>query len=183
MKVRLVAVFAALMLMFGVACSTNRANTPDVKNQVQDSLKANNLGDVKVDQDRDKGVVTLSGEVKTQEEKTHAEEVAKENAPGMVVSNEIAVRPEGAEHDARKIDRNLDEGIEDNFKAALTANNLDSQHIRYDAKEGVLTLKGDVDTPQQRELAETTGAKVPNVKQVVNELTVKHSAKATTRRK
>lgn len=182
MKVRLIAVFAALMLMFGVACSTNRANTPDVKDHVKDALKANNLGDVKVDQDRDKGVVTLSGEVKTADEKTQAEEVAKQNAPGMVVSNEIAVRPEGEEHDARKIDRNVDSAIEDNYKAALTANNLDDQHIRFDAKEGVLTLKGDVDTPQQRELAESAGAKVPNVKQVVNELTVKHSAKATHRR-
>jgi len=55
----------------------------------------------------------------------------------------------------------------------LIANHLDSQHIRYDAKNGVLTLKGDVDNTAQREDAEKLAATVPNVQQVVNELDVK----------
>jgi len=91
----------------------------------------------------------------------------------MVVSNEIGVRPEGAEGTAKDIDKNLDAGIEKNYKAALTENRLDNQHIRFESKNGVVTLKGDVDNMQQRQQAEKLAANIPNVQQVVNELDVK----------
>jgi osmotically-inducible protein OsmY len=90
-----------------------------------------------------------------------------------VVSNEIGVRPEGAESEAKKIDSNVDDAIEKDFKAVIIAHRLEKQHIRFDAKNGVLTLKGDVDTPSQREQVEKLAASVPNVQQVVNELDVK----------
>ncbi len=89
------------------------------------------------------------------------------------MANEILVQPEGMEGDAKKIQSNLDDAIEKDYKAAVIANHLDKQHIRFDAKNGVLTLKGDVDTMQQREAAEQLAAKTPNVTQVVNELEVK----------
>jgi osmotically-inducible protein OsmY len=54
---------------------------------------------------------------------------------------------------------------------------MDNQHIRFDSKNGVITLKGDVDTPSQRESAEKMAAKIPNVSQVVNELEVKGAKK------
>jgi hyperosmotically inducible protein len=117
--------------------------------------------------------VTLTGDVKTQEDKDKAEDVAKSAASGFVVSNEIGVRPEGVEGDARKIDSNIDSAIEKDFKAVIIANRLEKQHIRFDAKNGVLTLKGDVDTPGQRQQVEKLAASVPNVQQVVNELDVK----------
>jgi osmotically-inducible protein OsmY len=101
--------------------------------------------------------------------------VAKGAAGGWVVANEIGVRPEGVESAANKIDSNVDSAIEKDFKAVLIANRLDDQHIRYDAKNGVLTLKGDVDTAAQRQEAEKLAATVPNVQQVVNELDVKNA--------
>jgi len=170
---RLLTALIALSLLFGVACSQQRANTPSVKDQVSKALDNANLKDVKVDEDRDKGVVTLSGDVKTPDDKQRAEEIARQNAPNMVVSNEIGVRPEGAEGTAKDIDKNLDSGIEKNFKAALTENRLDNQHIRFESKNGVITLKGDVDNMQQRQQAEKLAANIPNVQQVVNELDVK----------
>jgi osmotically-inducible protein OsmY len=121
--------------------------------------------------------VTLSGDVKTQEDKDRAEELAKTTAAGFVVSNEIGVRPEGDESAAKKIDSNVDDAIEKDFKAVIIANRLEKQHIRYDAKNGVLTLKGDVDNARQREQAEKLAASVPNVQQVVNELDVKGAKK------
>ncbi|PYX57997.1 MAG: hypothetical protein DMG73_11635, partial [Acidobacteria bacterium] len=63
--------------------------------------------------------------------------------------------------------------IEKNFKAALVAKGLDKQHIRFDAKNGVLTLKGRVDSPAQRQEAQQVAASVPNVQQVLNEIEVK----------
>ena len=94
-----------------------------------------------------------------------------------MVSNEIGVRPEGAESDAKKIDSNVDDAIEKDFKAVIIANRMEKQHIRFDAKNGVLTLKGDVDNARQREQAEKLAASVPNVQQVVNELDVKGAKK------
>ncbi|PYY13938.1 MAG: hypothetical protein DMG60_20980 [Acidobacteria bacterium] len=175
---RILALVTILAAVFTIACSQQKANTPDVTDQIKDSLKANNLGDVKVSEDKDKGVVTLSGDVKSEEDKAQAEDIARKSAGGLIVANELGVRPEGSEGDAKKVDKNLDKGIEDNFRAALTENGMENQHIRFDSKNGVITLKGDVDNPAQRQSAEKMAAKIPNVTQVVNELQVKGAKKA-----
>jgi hyperosmotically inducible periplasmic protein len=167
------AALASLLLVLAIGCSTNKANTPDVKDQVSKALDNAGYKDLKVNVNNDKQLVTLTGDVKTQEDKEKAEDVAKSSAGGYVVSNEIGVRPEGVEGEARKIDSNVDSAIEKDFKAVIIAHRLEKQHIRFDAKNGVLTLKGDVDTPAQREQAEKLAASVPNVQQVVNELDVK----------
>lgn len=161
------------MLALSIGCTEHRAATPDVKDQVSKSLDNAGYKDVKVDVDKDKQLVTLKGDVKSQEEKDQAEQLAKSSANGFVVSNEIGVRPEGVEGDARKIDSNVDASIEKDFKAVIIANRLENQHIRYDAKNGVLTLKGKVDNMATRDNFEKLGASVPHVQQVVNELDVK----------
>ena len=167
------AALASLLLALAIGCSTNKANTPDVKDQVSKALDNAGYKNLKVAVNNDKQLVTLSGDVKTQEDKDKVEEIAKNTANGYVVSNEVGVRPEGVEGAARKIDSNVDDAIEKDFKAVIIAHRLEKQHIRYDAKNGVLTLKGDVDTPALREQAEKLAASVPNVQQVVNELDVK----------
>jgi osmotically-inducible protein OsmY len=173
----MMATLAALLLSAAIGCSSNKASTPDVKDQVTKVLDNAGYKDVKVAVNNDKQLVTLSGDVKTQEDKDRAEELAKNTAAGFVVSNEIGVRPEGNESAAKKIDSNVDDAIEKDFKAAIIANRMEKQHIRYDAKNGVLTLKGDVDNARQREQAEKLAASVPNVQQVVNELDVKADKK------
>ena len=166
-----------LTLALGIGCNTNKANTPDVKDQVSKALDNAGFKDVKVDVNNDCQLVTLNGDVKTQEDKERAEDVAKSASSGFVVSNQIGVRPDGVESSAKKIDSNVDDGIEKDFKAVIIANRLEKQHIRYDAKNGVLTLKGDVDTAGQRSEVEKLAAGVPNVQQVVNELDVKGAKK------
>lgn len=170
---RILAVAGSLLLALSIGCTEHRADTPDVKDQVSKSLDNAGYKDVKVDVDKDKQLVTLKGDVKSQEEKNQAEQLAKSSANGFVVSNEIGVRPEGVESDARKIDSNVDASIEKDFKAVIIANRLENQHIRYDAKNGVLTLKGKVDNMATRDNFEKLGASVPHVTQVVNELDVK----------
>lgn len=178
MRVKTVlAVLASLMLALAIGCSTNKANTPDVKDQVSKALDNAGYKDLHVDVNNDKELVTLTGNVKTQEDKEKAESLAKNAAGGYVISDEIGVRPDGVESSAKKIDSNLDTAIEKDFKAVIIAHRLDKQHIRYDAKNGVLTLKGDVDTPALREQTEKLAASVPNVQQVVNELDVKNKGR------
>jgi len=177
MRTKSIALLAGLCLALTmmIGCSQNRAATPSSKENVERSLDQNSLKDVRVDEDRDKGVITLKGTVKSEAAKAQAEDIAKASANGMIVANEISVRPEGAESDARKISGNVDDGIENNLKAGFTANHLDNQHIGVRVKEGVVTLTGDVDTMDQRVVAEKTAAATPNVTQVVNELKVKGS--------
>ena len=57
---------------------------------------------------------------------------------------------------------------EKNYKAALIAHRLKKEHIDFGAKNGVLTLKGSVETAEQRQRAQAAAAGVPNVQQVLN---------------
>jgi hyperosmotically inducible protein len=168
------AVGVALLLMLVPAACNRGPKHPDVKYKVDTAMTQNNLGVVKVSQDRDKGVITLSGDVESEDQKAQATNVAAQAAPGYAISNEIGVRPIGQESQAKAVDSSLDSGIENNFKASLKAHkNLDDQHISYDANNGTLVLKGSVKTPAQREQAQKLAKAVPNVKEVVNEIEVR----------
>jgi len=152
---------------------------PDVKDAVNSALTSSNLGVVSVSQDREKGLITLTGDVESQDKKELAESVAKQAAPGYVIANQIGVRPPGAESQAKAVASSLDSGIEDNYKAALLAHkNLDAQSISYSSTNGSLVLKGSVKTQAQKNEANKLAKAVPNVKEVVNEIEVnpgKHS--------
>lgn len=168
-----------LSILFVVACQQKQEHA-DVKDLVVAALKANNLSDVSVSQDREKGVLTLTGNLQSDEQKMMAENVVKQNAPGYVVADEIGVRPAGAESQAKAVSSNLDDGIESNYKAMIKAHsNLDDQSIKYKAKNGTLVLSGSVKTSAQKAQAGQLATSVPNVQSVVNEIKVepkKHSA-------
>jgi hyperosmotically inducible protein len=154
------------------ACNRDTQH-PDVKDAVDTAMTRNNLGVVKVSQDRDKGILTLTGDVDSPDQKAQAENVAKDAAPGYTVANEIGVRPVGAESQAKAVDSSLDSGIQDNFKAALKAHkNLDEQSISSDAKNGTLVLKGTVKSMAQKNEATKLAKAIPNVKEVVNKIEV-----------
>lgn len=182
MKWGMSALLVAICLsgLIALAGCNRDAGHPDVKDDVNNAMTRNNLGVVKVAQDRDKGVITLSGDVETADQKAQAESVAKQAAPGYAISDEIGVRPIGAESQAKSVDSNLDSAIQDNYKAALKAHKaLDDQSISYDAKNGTLVLKGSVKTSAQRNEANTLAKNIPNVKEVVNEIEVKSDKHST----
>ena len=154
-------------------CLKTEQRSPDVSIAIRNSLDQAGLKDVSVSQDRDKGVVTLKGSTTSEADKGQAESIAKSIASSQVVANEIEVRPSGEESTAKVVDRDVDKGIEKNFDAALATNKL-RKEVKYDVKNGVITLKGNVNTKSQREEAEKLASSVPNVKQVVNELQVKN---------
>ena len=154
-----------------IGCS-HTAKPPDVAANIRIALDQAGLKKVSVEQDRDKGVVTLGGHVAGDVEKAQAEALAKSLSPAEVVANQIAVLPLGAESDARAMNSDLDKGIEQNLDAALIQNRL-RDGVKYAVKSGVVTLTGNVDSQaKRREIAKVAGA-VPNVQQVVNELQVK----------
>jgi hyperosmotically inducible protein len=155
-----------------VGCSTS-TKSPDVSDSIRKSLDQAGLKAVSVTQDRDKGVVTLSGNVAADADKAQAESIATSIATGQIVSNQIAVVPPGVESEAKTVNSDLDAGIEKNLDAALITNRL-QKAVKFDVKNGVVTLTGEVNSKTQRARAEKVASSVPNVKQVVNELEIKN---------
>jgi hyperosmotically inducible protein len=158
-------------------CSENKS--PDVADSVRKSLDHAGYKDVSVSQDRDKGVVTLTGTVPTEGDKAEAESLAKSAAGAQVVADQIAVRPPGNESDAKTVDSDTDKAIEKNLDAMLVKNKL-KKDVKYDVKNGVVTLTGDVTSQSRRAMVEKLASTVPNVKQVVNELEVKGQKASST---
>ena len=179
MKARVVSLtVGTLLALYSVTgCSRPSSKSPDVSSAVRHSLDQAGLKDVSVDQDRDKGVVTLGGHVATEDAKSQAESVARLVAAGQVVANQVAVIPPGEEKIAKTVNSDLDKGIEKNLDAALVASRFDSQ-VKYDVKNRVVVLKGEVDSQARRDAAAKVARGVPYVDQVINEVQVKNQ-KAT----
>jgi osmotically-inducible protein OsmY len=180
MKIKwIVAATTIVALCLALGCS--KQSTPTVKEQVSRSLNQAGMKDVSVEEDRDHRLVTLKGNVPDVSQKTEAAQIAMANAPGWAIANEIGVMPQGDEHDAKAIASNKDDAIEKDFKAALIANKLDGDGIKYHAKNGVLMLEGSVANPVIRDQANQLASTVPNVTEVVNKIDVKHQTAKTTK--
>jgi osmotically-inducible protein OsmY len=153
-------------------CARTSTKSPDVSGAVRQSLNQSGLNDVSVSDDRDNGVVTLGGHVASDDAKSQAQAIAQSLAGGQVVANQVAVIPPGVEKEAKTVNSDLDKGIEKNLDAALVASRLDA-NLKYDVKNRVVVLKGEVDSQAKRSEVAKVAAEVPNVAQVVNELQVK----------
>jgi hyperosmotically inducible protein len=173
----LFAMLALLAIGTIAGCWNGPAKSPDVSGNIRKSLDQAGLKNVTVSQDRDKGIVTLGGQVVSDSEKSQAESLANSLAGGQVVADQIAVIPAGQGTETRAMNSDLDQGIEKNLDAALLLNKMHDS-VKYAVKSGVVTLNGDVSSEQMRAAAESVASQVPNVRQVVNVLQVKNQ-KAT----
>jgi hyperosmotically inducible protein len=180
-KMRASIVVTAVMVpfLFG-ACGDRSAQSPDVAGPIRQSLAQQNLKGVSVSQDRDKGVVTLSGQVATSDEKARAESVARSVAANLVLADEIAIIPPNDGGASQAMYSALDKGIESNLEAALIGGGFRTG-ISHTVKNGVVTLKGSVDTEDRRAQVEKIAQGVPNTQQVINEIQTTHE-KATSSR-
>ena len=162
-----------------VGCSGASKKSSDVSDSIRTALDQAGLKNVSVTQDRDKGVVTLSGNVATEGAKAQAESIAKSIATGQVVADQIAVIAPGVESETKTINSDLDKAIEKNLDAALIQNKV-RNGVEYEVKSGVVTLTGEVNSEAKRARVEQVTSTVPNVQQVVNELQVKHQKATST---
>jgi hyperosmotically inducible protein len=167
------AMLALLALGILAGCSQTATKSPDVSDSIRKSLDQAGFKDVTVSQDRDKGIVTLGGQVASDADKLQAESLAKSLAGAQVVANQIAVIPMGLEKENKAVNSDLDQGIEKNLDAALIQNKMHDD-VKYKVKNGVVTLTGEVNSQDKRDQAEQMATRVPNVKQVVNDLQVKN---------
>jgi len=177
-KLRLsLAILTLLSVGILAGCAGTEAKSPDVSDSIRTSLDQAGLKNVSVSQDRDKGVVTLGGEVASDGDKTRAETLAKSLAGSQVVADQIVVAPPGLEKEAKAVNSDLDEAIEKNLDAALIENKL-HESVKYQVKSGVVTLTGEVNSESTRARAGRVASGVPNAHQVVNDLQIKNQ-KAT----
>lgn len=175
MKMHKLCIGLLALFVFGafVGCSTS-TKSPDVTGAIRKSLDQAGLKNVSVTQDREKGVVTLSGNVADGADKAKAETLAKSVAGDQVVANQIVVTPPGAESEAKTVNADVDAGIKKNLDAALTSARV-RKHVDFDVNNGVVTLTGRVRSARERARIEKAASSVPNVKQVVNELKVQRA--------
>ena len=162
----------ALVLGSLAGCSRS-TRAPDKSGALRDALDQAGFKKVSFTQDRDKGVVTLNGEVPAPGDKHQAETIARSIVNDEVVANQVAVVPPGAEDAAKKVNADLDDAIGKNLEAALIMNRLEKS-VKYSVKNGVVTLTGEVRSDLDRGNAEKIASGVPNVQQVVNELQTKN---------
>ena len=182
MRTNILVLSLASFLAIGIACSKQPSTTSDnasqttndnsYKDSVKKALEQADLTDVSVSEDKDKNTITLGGKVHSENAKQEAAKVAQSAAGPRVVANEVLVETAGQEGESKKIQSNLDSGIEKNFKAAIQSKGLDKQHIRFDAKNGVLTLKGSVKNVKEKQEAQQLASSIPNVQQVLNQIEV-----------
>ena len=180
-KLIMLVVILALFTIGGLSgCSGTATKSPDIADNIRKSLDQAGFKDVTVSQDRDKGIVTLSGPVARDNDKLQAESLAKSLAGAQVVANQIVVLPTGMEKNAKTVNSDLDQGIEKNLDAALIQNKMHDD-VKYKVKSGVVTLTGEVNSQNKRDQAEQMATQVPNVKQVVNDLQVKNQKASSSR--
>jgi osmotically-inducible protein OsmY len=176
-RIGLLALGAVLLVGLLALVGCNRDH-PDVKQTVYNSLDQHDLRSVDIFQDRRKGEITLRGIVGSNDQRTQAESLAQQAAPGYTIKNQIRVESaglEGLEKSAQK-NTSLDSAIEDNFKASIQSNKrLEKRDIKYSADKGTLYLKGTVNSEREKREAEELAKKVPQVQHVVNDLAVKPS--------
>jgi hyperosmotically inducible periplasmic protein len=169
----ILAVLTLLTAVVMTGCTTTAAKSVDVSDSIRKSLDQAGLKDVSVSQDRDKGIVTLGGQVASDNDKSQAESLAKSFAGTQVVADQIAVVPLGVEKEAKAVNSDVDQGIEKNLDAALIQNQM-HDNVKYAVKSGVVTLTGEVNSEDKRARAAMVATGVPNVQQVVNDLQVKN---------
>jgi len=173
MKLKLSITVLTLFAIGTLAGCSGTAASSDVSDNIRKSLDQAGFKDVSVSQDREKGIVTLSGQVASENAKSQAESLAKSLAGAQVLADQIVVIPKGVEKEAKAVNSDLDEGIEKNLDAALIQNKMHG-NVKYEVKSGVVTLTGEVNSQYNRDHAEQVATRVPNVKQVVNDLQIKN---------
>jgi osmotically-inducible protein OsmY len=117
-----------------------------------------------------KGVVALTGFVKSYSEKYEAEMAAKRVAGVVGVANDIEVR-------LPSVDERPDPDIARDAVSALKLQlPFSSEHIKVVVKNGWVTLEGQVEWQYQKNTAESAVRRIKGVKGVINSIVLKPQA-------
>ena len=144
----------------------------ELERDVKEELKWNpDLDSTDIGVSVSKGVVTLTGFVKSYFDRLEAETAAKRVAGVVGVANDIEVR-------LPNFDERPDPEIARDAVSVLRAQlPLSSEHIKVIVKNGEVILEGEVEWQIQKHAAENAVRRIKGVKNVVNTIQLKPSVK------
>lgn len=183
MRSRFLMVAAAVLALgaLTVACVPSRT-TKSAGEQIDDStitakvksaLARNpNTSAFQIDVESFRGDVQLNGFVSTEEMKSEAGRVARSVSGVKRVSNNLNVGGE----ERRSVGTTLDDSvITAKVKTALASDQTVAAHnVNVETRDGVVQLAGFVDSSEQKQQAGEVARRVAGVKDVDNQLEVKH---------
>lgn len=145
--------------------------TAKVKSQL---LWNGSISGLDIDVDTRNGVVTLSGDVNSDAEAELAEQIARNTDDVLGVENKLSVSGEKvtlgdeAARASREVQQEVSDGwITSKVKSALIYNrNVDGTDINVDTKNGVVSLRGQVDSEFEKDRAVEIARGVKGVKNV-----------------
>jgi len=163
------AILGIALLASAVACSPKQR---DYETMAKSSLTRAGIENVNPKYDGKTKVVHLSGTVPTGADRDRAGEVVTQAvAPWAQVANEVTVAGPDA-----KIADDLDSGLSTRLGDLVQQDqSLSKTDIDFDVKNGVVTIKGKVQTNEQKTHVEQLARSQPGVRDVVNSLEVKPS--------
>jgi hypothetical protein len=91
----LILALSATAVSCGIGVAIHSNLHPDNRQAVYNALTSNRLASISVDQDRDKGVIRLTGIVASHSLRDLAHQLAAHAAPGYTIDNQIQVNRAG----------------------------------------------------------------------------------------
>ncbi len=158
------------VVALGVMLAACSRNTNDPKDRVDKALSDANIKGVHTSYDRDADVIHLTGTVDSADAKQRADQLATSavGTSGKVL-DELKVQG----MDEKPIS-DQDALIRDTLKDKVNQDQvLRDRDIKFDVNNGVVTVKGDVRTPEEKSQVTEMVRNVSGVKQLANELDVK----------
>jgi osmotically-inducible protein OsmY len=163
-----VATAGCLTVALAVACAC--ASGPNPTDNVTKALRAANLNEVTVDWDRNARIAHLKGTVDRPADRQRAEEVATAaiGQDGRVL-NEITIKGLN-EKTAGSLDGQIKDQLKDMVKRDPILRDRD---LSFDVNNGVVTVKGDVQTADEKTKVTELVRAAPGVKDMANAVEIK----------
>jgi hyperosmotically inducible periplasmic protein len=201
-----VVAFGLILTACAPAESTDTTNKPAANmtdSELENKIKAKfdsdaqlKAADLSVSANADKNEATISGEVGTQALRSKAVAMAKEVSTGLILTDKIDVKPreltreeyteeraieerERARGAGEKLGASLDDAWIHTKLVAKFIGDADTpgRNINVDVVNNVVTLRGTVETAEQRSEAERIARETEGVRRVVNQLKVGTAAR------
>jgi len=177
---RLVIPTIIAVVAFLAGCNSQAIDDSAITAKVKSKLATDTqTSAIRISVETKEGVVTLTGNVPSDTEKSKAETLAKNTDGVRRVQNEIKITPESSSNvgdKAGEAAKEAGEAISDaailaKLKTKLMADGITGTDV--DVTNGAVVLKGQVEDPQKKAKAEELARNTSGVKDVKNELTVK----------
>jgi hyperosmotically inducible periplasmic protein len=171
-----------------------RTTDSDLKSKIESGIKSDpqlQAADVSVSADADKNRATISGTVESEAMRSKAIEIARAAQPGLTIEDKIDVKPrevskseytpelaraevERARTHKETVGSSIDDAwIHSKIVAKLLGDkDTPERKINVDVNKNVVTLRGTVDTAEQKAEAERVARETDGVKRVINQLRV-----------